>query len=126
MRRVNNARSPVSGRLQGLRPRRCTAHGANALPSRRCSDKTSAMRSPHPHWRARAFTAIFILALSWSNAPARDVLLRTPAELYGELFQRVQTERLFVDSKTFADATPRGVPEEILREYEAQKGATNF
>ena len=85
------------------------------------------MRAPDPRLRACAASALFVvLTLLWSNASALDVLPRPPAQLYGELFHRVQTERLFADSKTFADATPRGVPEEILREYEAQKGGANF
>ena len=85
------------------------------------------MRAPDPRLRACAAWALFVvLTLLWSNASARDVLPRPPAQLYGELFHQVQTERLFADSKTFADATPRGVPEEILREYEAQKGGANF
>ena len=85
------------------------------------------MRAHDSRLRACAASALFVVfTLLWSNAPARDVPPRPPAELYGELFHRVQTERLFADSKTFADATPRGAPEEILREYEAQKGADNF
>jgi len=85
------------------------------------------MRTHDPRLRACAATALFaVFTLLWSNAPARDISPRSPAELYGELFHRVQTERLYADSKTFADASPRGVPEEILREYEAQKSAANF
>jgi len=85
------------------------------------------MRSHDAHLRTCAFTALVaVLALLSGNASARDAAPLSPAELYGELFHRVQTERLFPDSKTFADAAPRGAPEEILREYEAQKGATSF
>jgi alpha,alpha-trehalase len=85
------------------------------------------MRASDPRFRRFAFTALVAaLTLLWGNAPARETAPSSPAQLYGELFQRVQTERLFPDSKTFADATPRGVPEEILREYEEQKGAASF
>ena len=38
----------------------------------------------------------------------------------------MQTERLFADSKTFADAEPKSAPEEILRDYEMQKNLAGF
>jgi alpha,alpha-trehalase len=43
--------------------------------------------------------------------------------LYGVLFRQVQLEKVFTDSKTFADATPRAAPEEILRRYEQRDPA---
>jgi alpha,alpha-trehalase len=66
------------------------------------------------------------LALLCGNAHARDAAPRTPSEVYGALFQQVQIERLFADSKTFADATAKTAPEEILREYEAKKNTAGF
>jgi alpha,alpha-trehalase len=85
------------------------------------------MRPAPSNLRVRYLAALLpLLAWVWTSAPARDASPLTPAELYVELFQRVQTDRLFADSKTFADATPRGVPAEILREYEEQKGAASF
>ncbi|NJO12349.1 MAG: alpha,alpha-trehalase [Gammaproteobacteria bacterium] len=51
---------------------------------------------------------------------------RTPAELYGELFERVQLERVFEDGKTFVDAVPRSAPEEIRAAYAKEKGQTGF
>jgi len=126
MRRVNNARCRVSARLQAehISPLRRTHH--ECIAARTVLGYKSCMRSSHPLLRAWYFPALLIFTLVWSNAPARDAAPRSPAQIFGELFHRVQTERLFADSKTFADATPRGVPAEILREYEAQKGAANF
>jgi alpha,alpha-trehalase len=40
-----------------------------------------------------------------------------PSSLFQELYARVQTERLFPDSKTFADAVPKKPPAEILADY---------
>ena len=40
-----------------------------------------------------------------------------PADLYGDLFRRVQTARLFKDSKTFVDMEPRFHPSHIMTEY---------
>ncbi len=41
----------------------------------------------------------------------------SPADLFGELFVRVQQERLFPDSKTFVDAVPRRAPAAIMAAY---------
>lgn len=40
-----------------------------------------------------------------------------PAELYGDLFRAVQTEHVFADGKTFADAVPKRASDEILSAY---------
>jgi alpha,alpha-trehalase len=42
------------------------------------------------------------------------------------LFERVQTERLFPDSKTFADASAKSAPAEILGRYAAGKDRAGF
>jgi alpha,alpha-trehalase len=59
-------------------------------------------------------------------AQAREPAPRPPSDLYGALFQRVQTERVFADSKTFADATANLAPEEIMRRYAAEQGRPEF
>jgi alpha,alpha-trehalase len=85
------------------------------------------MRSTEPKLRISLFAfAALQLALLCGNAYARDAAPRPPSELYGELFQRVQTERIFADSKTFADATAKSTPEEILRSFAEKKEAANF
>ena len=43
-----------------------------------------------------------------------------PQVLFGDLFVAVQTERLFEDGKTFADAVPDAAPQAILAAYHAQ------
>jgi alpha,alpha-trehalase len=86
------------------------------------------MRSFATRSRAYVFTTVAALqlALLYGNALARDAAPRSPSEIYGALFQRVQTERIFADSKTFADATAKFAPEEILRRYESGKNAPGF
>lgn len=59
-------------------------------------------------------------------APARELPPAMPSAIYGELFERVQSERLFPDSKTFADATPRAEPAEILRRYHSTRHDADF
>ena len=44
-----------------------------------------------------------------------------PQALFGDLYADVELERVFPDSKEFADATPKSPPPEILALYHAQK-----
>ncbi|MBB6425323.1 alpha,alpha-trehalase TreA [Sphingopyxis sp. JAI128] len=48
----------------------------------------------------------------------------TPAGLFGPLFAAVQKERVFPDSKTFADARPRRSPAAIVHDWQAQQPAS--
>ena len=43
----------------------------------------------------------------------------TPSALFGPLFVAVQAQRLFPDSKTFADAVPKRAPHAILADWQA-------
>jgi alpha,alpha-trehalase len=56
-------------------------------------------------------------------APA-DVL--TPADRYQELFEAVQSRRIFPDSKTFVDCIPKIEPQDILARYRLRKGRPDF
>src|SRR5271166_1629183 len=44
-----------------------------------------------------------------------------PQALFGDLYADVELERIFPDSKEFADATPKSPPAEIVALYHAQK-----
>src|SRR5689334_18387307 len=50
----------------------------------------------------------------------------TPADRYEELFVRVQRERVFPDSKTFPDCSPRIPPARILEAYRRECMAVDF
>lgn len=66
-----------------------------------------------------------LLLLSLAQAVhAADV--KTPAEIYGELFERVQLERVYPDSKSFVDALPVRAPEQVLAEYRKARGRPDF
>ncbi|GAB3828424.1 alpha,alpha-trehalase [Pontibacter rugosus] len=52
--------------------------------------------------------------------------LYKPAQDLGELFEQVQLQHVFPDSKTFPDATPLLPPQEILQAYEQQKSQLGF
>ncbi len=56
--------------------------------------------------------------------PAADPL--TPADRYQELFEAVQRERVFADSKTFVDCIPKLNPQRILDAYRAQQHGEGF
>lgn len=56
--------------------------------------------------------------------PASDIL--TPSDRYQELFEAVQTSRIFTDSKTFADCAPKIEPERILYRYFMQREREDF
>src|SRR5690242_6927287 len=79
---------------------------------------------------AGAFRTLFFSLLATAtlvaNAVARDAPARpaSPSELFGELYVRVETEHLFPDSKTFADAVPLKSPDAILSAYRAQAPRT--
>jgi alpha,alpha-trehalase len=78
--------------------------------------------------RAPAVLAAVALQILFFGAVvhARDVGPQPPAALYGELFDRVQRERIFPDSKTFADAVAKSDPAEIVRRYEQGKQSPGF
>jgi alpha,alpha-trehalase len=47
-------------------------------------------------------------------------------QMQGALFEAVQLSRIFPDSKTFVDSTPKSDPEKILHDYEQSKDKAGF
>ncbi|WP_460924547.1 alpha,alpha-trehalase TreF [Pontibacter brevis] len=62
----------------------------------------------------------------YAALPLQAQQLYLPSERLGELFEQVQLQSVFPDSKTFPDATPLAPPEEILQAYRQQKDSTGF
>src|SRR5574338_101436 len=60
---------------------------------------------------------IFLITLIAAVSTSGQQNVRTPAEIYGQLFTDVQTQKVFPDSKTFPDCIPKRDPDEILKEY---------
>ena len=58
-------------------------------------------------------------AAGLADAAQTYVAPAPPSDVYGELYRAVQLNRIFPDSKTFADAVPRGSPASIAREFSA-------
>lgn len=67
--------------------------------------------------RVLALAALFCVAASDPGPPS-------PAQLFGPLFDAVQTAQVFPDGKTFADAVPRQDPTTILAAYRKAKPRT--
>ena len=68
----------------------------------------------------------FLLTLAIGLIPATAMLAQMPASpqrLYGPLFEAVQLERVFPDSKTFVDMIPRQSPAGIMADYRAEHPA---
>jgi len=57
---------------------------------------------------------------------AQDARPPSPDVLLGQLFNDVQSAKLFADQKTFADAVPNSDPLMILADYRMQKNQTSF
>ena len=51
---------------------------------------------------------------------------KSPDEAMRELFDAVQSQYVYADSKTFVDMIPRGRMKSLLREYMAESRATDF
>ena len=77
--------------------------------------------------RLHPFVCFIALQLAFVGVlRAREAPPQPPSRIYGELFERVQGERLFPDSKTFADAIAKAEPAEIVRRYQAAKVEPGF
>jgi alpha,alpha-trehalase len=63
--------------------------------------------------------ALTLLGCQQAKAPAPYWQASRPAYVFAELYARVESEQLFPDSKSFADAQPLRAPALILRDYRA-------
>lgn len=70
--------------------------------------------------------SFLLFLLSATQAAISQQTVQTPSDVYGELFQRVQLERVYDDSKTFVDTLPRRAPSEILSRYESERRSSTF
>jgi alpha,alpha-trehalase len=50
----------------------------------------------------------------------------TPSQLYGQLFEDVQMQRVFPDSKTFVDAVANDAPARIVQRYQEERPQPGF
>ena len=52
--------------------------------------------------------------------------VKTPSQFYGQLFEDVQMQRVFPDSKTFVDAIAKDAPAIIIQRYDEEKQKPGF
>src|SRR6201987_884099 len=67
----------------------------------------------------KCMTILIALAVALQVFAQQQV--KTPAEIYGQLFTSVQMRHVFPDSKTFADCIPKRDPKQIVNDYHAMK-----
>jgi len=68
-----------------------------------------------------------VLLAGAAGALAQDVpRVPTPADVYGELFEQVQLNAVFPDSKAFVDALPNQPPEQVLNDYRQRRAQPGF
>jgi len=65
------------------------------------------------------FAVLFAFFLVFHVSAQQKV--KTPAEIYGQLFEDVQMSRIFPDSKTFPDCIPKRDPGLVVKDYLAVK-----
>ncbi|WP_348769868.1 alpha,alpha-trehalase TreF [Sphingomonas sp. PAMC26645] len=70
--------------------------------------------------RFAALASIATMAPAQQNSPSS---VRSPADLYGALFDAVQQGHVFADGKTFVDAVPKRPAEAIMVDYVRAKPA---
>src|ERR1700761_6163811 len=68
--------------------------------------------------------AFWLVCSCVASARAEDAA--TPADVIGELFTRVQRERVYPDSKTFVDTVPMRPPAMLLAEYRSASQPPDF
>ena len=56
--------------------------------------------------------ALFFAAISSVDCSSADT--KVPSDTFGELFEKVQLQKVFPDGKTFVDATPNESPEKNI------------
>ncbi|WP_276498003.1 alpha,alpha-trehalase TreF [Pontibacter litorisediminis] len=72
------------------------------------------------------FSLLLLLPFTFVVQPLRAQELYRPEQDLGELFEQVQLQHIFPDSKTFADAVPLAPPQQILEAYQQQKNQQGF
>jgi len=82
------------------------------------STPATAQRQPAASASAVPAPAPAPAALAPATAP-QDV--PTPQQLFGPLYQAVQTAHIYPDAKTFADAVPKSDPQAILAKYQQEQ-----
>ncbi len=71
-------------------------------------------------------TKIISLIVALFIATCALAQVETPSQLYGQLFEDVQMQRVFPDNKAFVDAVPNSAPTAVMQRYQEERGAPGF
>ncbi|MCJ8165184.1 alpha,alpha-trehalase TreF [Pontibacter sp. E15-1] len=77
---------------------------------------------PHPY----KLIYLFLFSIIYLSQPLAAQKLYKPEQDLGELFEQVQLQSVFPDSKTFPDCVPRAAPNQIVQAYQRKKGQPDF
>ncbi|MFT6479225.1 MAG: alpha,alpha-trehalase, partial [Spirosomataceae bacterium] len=70
--------------------------------------------------------AVVVLSVWSCGDGVEEKELRSPDDVYGELFEKVQMNSVFEDSKTFVDCVPKFGSTFIMNAYKEQKMSDTF
>lgn len=76
--------------------------------------------------KAKIYLTAIVLAGWACGSPVKKKEFKTPESMYGSLFEAVQTQAIFPDSKTFVDCVPKGNIDAIIADYELQSKKADF
>ena len=74
----------------------------------------------------RKYASLFLLLFLSAFFLRAQIAVQPPDKIYGDLFLKIQMEKIFADGKTFVDCIPKKTPAEIMHDYAAQKNSANF
>src|SRR5690348_11710704 len=74
----------------------------------------------------KSFFCAWVLLWVGAALAAQAPQPQPPSVIYGELFDTVQRQRVFADSKTFADAVPKSSPQDIMAAWSREHRAPGF
>lgn len=74
----------------------------------------------------RSLFLFLFVGMPFCYLPAQNIQVRPPDYIYGPLFTQVQMQKIYPDSKTFADAFPKTDPEKIVKTYKLKKDSLGF
>src|SRR5215813_14568246 len=92
-------------------------------PARRSGDSMPADGADRLFMKTRVTIGLIVALVFATVAVAQD---ETPSQLYGQLFEDAQMQRVFPDGKTFVDAVPHEPPAIVMQRYQDERRAPGF
>src|SRR5579871_1297896 len=74
----------------------------------------------------RKYISLLLLLLLPVFFVCAQIAVQPPDKIYGDLFVKVQMNKVFADGKTFVDCIPKKSPAEIMRDYASKKNGADF